>query len=569
MMQGGIVRFRKRYVVIAFLAIGFPYSYGSPTLTEFTLDAGIAGVVIGTFNVGVNQLKDVSELSGSGNTFNYVSQFFNPSSDGTYIFGMSSAPVDTVMILYANSHDPSSPSTNAVELNDDRVGSPPPGVTILTCGTQGTTCPQMTAALSGSTDYYVVITTYAAGDPIALPMEFYVYGEPISVGGETPVDPGGGGSSGSGGSGGSGSSFSALGASEGGPASGVAKVIDSNASLKALFVAANLSTGPQASRAVAQTLPLLTGGSMIAAQSALSGINRIIQARIDGSAGLSSGDDFYEDRNLWMKSFGSWAKQNDHKGVSGFKIDTYGLAVGLDGALSSSLRLGLAFAYSDMTIKSNATAASQRSDVAVHQMIGYGSYGFDGQTEINFQFDAGINYNKGKREIEFVSAEASSDYISYSAHTGVGIGRIFYVWPRTSISPSARVDYTWIKDKAYSETGAGLLNLDVESRSAEALLLGIEGKLAHQLNDYATLTARLGLGYDAINEQSSVSASFSSIPGTLFTTHGTDPVPWLGTAGLDAIFQVGNGLEIMGRYDHEYRGSFVNQSALIKLRWSF
>lgn len=113
------------------------------------------------------------------------------------------------------------------------------------------------------------------------------------------------------------------------------------------------------------------------------------------------------------------------------------------------------------------------------------------------------------------------------------------------------------------------MNLDVESRSAEALLLGIEGKLAHQLNDYATLTARLGLGYDAINEQSSVSASFPSILGTLFTTHGTDPVPWLGTAGLGAIFQVGNGLEIMGRYDHEYRGSFVNQSALIKLRWSF
>lgn len=68
--------------------------------------------------------------------------------------------------------------------------------------------------------------------------------------------------------------------------------------------------------------------------------------------------------------------------------------------------------------------------------IGYGSYGLDDQTEINFQFDAGINHNKGKREIEFVSAEASSDYISYSAHTVVGIGRIFYLWLRTSISPS-------------------------------------------------------------------------------------------------------------------------------------
>lgn len=54
---------------------------------------------------------------------------------------------------------------------------------LLTCGTQDSTCPQMTADLSGNTDYYVVITTYTAGDPIVLPMEFYVYGEPITVGG--------------------------------------------------------------------------------------------------------------------------------------------------------------------------------------------------------------------------------------------------------------------------------------------------------------------------------------------------------------------------------------------------
>ena len=61
--------------------------------------------------------------------------------------------------------------------------------------------------------------------------------------------------------------------------------------------------------AVSQTLPLLTGGMNQAATSALSGTNRIVQARLDSNRGMSSGDVPAESGYLWVKPFYSKADQ--------------------------------------------------------------------------------------------------------------------------------------------------------------------------------------------------------------------------------------------------------------------
>ena len=57
--------------------------------------------------------------------------------------------------------NPSSPSTNALPLNDDPTAPyGPNGVVMEACGTQISYCPRITNNLTASTTYHIVITSY-------------------------------------------------------------------------------------------------------------------------------------------------------------------------------------------------------------------------------------------------------------------------------------------------------------------------------------------------------------------------------------------------------------------------
>jgi outer membrane autotransporter protein len=327
-----------------------------------------------------------------------------------------------------------------------------------------------------------------------------------------------------------------------------------------------LGTEQEVSDAVSQTAPLLTGNSAIASNSALTGINRVIQSRIESNRGMSSGDEFYGDHKVWLKPFGSLADQNDRNGASGFEANTAGLALGIDGTVSEATRIGVAFAYAKADIDGNSNTAPNSAEVDVYQLLGYGSHSLDQNTELNFQAGIGQNTTEGKRDILFLGETAKADYNSLVATAGVGLARTYTLNESTDFTPSVRTDYTWIKDEGYTEKGSSA-NLKVDSRSTDQLILGLDGKLSHEFAPGMMVSANLGVGYDALNSQSSITASFAGEPGAGFVTRGLEPSPWLQRAGLDLTTNTDNGMEISLRYDAEHRESFLNQTASVKLRW--
>ena len=351
------------------------------------------------------------------------------------------------------------------------------------------------------------------------------------------------------------------------PAFNAAQVIDANPNLQNLFSA--LSTDQQISNAATQTLPVLFGASSLVTQGILSNINQLIEARQDNNRGKSSGDDFSGDKNVWLKPFGSQADQKESNGAAGYKANTYGVAFGFDGSPSAGLRLGGAFAYAKSDITARSSVAPQSADINVYHLIGYGNYSFNDRTYVNVQADVGQNTNKGRRNITFASSIASSDYDSYVAHVGVGLGHTYALSAQTKLTPSIRADYTWIKDESYTETGAGLLNLNVDRRTTEALVFGMDGKLAHNLNAQTTLVANLGVGYDALNKQAALTSTFAGAPGASFVTSGIDPSPWLARGGIALAYRVKGSFEVIVGYAAEVRERFLNQTASVKARWSF
>jgi outer membrane autotransporter protein len=327
-----------------------------------------------------------------------------------------------------------------------------------------------------------------------------------------------------------------------------------------------MTTNRQLSDAVTRMLPLMTGGMTQFSFANLRGVNRVVQARLEANRGLSSGDDFAGDRKVWLKPLGSWADQEDRNGAFGYDAQTHGVVLGADGELSEISRIGAAFAYTRSDVDSNSGA--QTADVDSYLVVLYGSRSLDENTEFNWQADYGYNRNQGNRYIAFVNRTAQSSYHSDSFHVGAGIGRSLPMNPKTSFTPSFRVDYTTIKENGYTETGAGALNLAVDGKTTDELILAVDGKLTHALSDTSTLTANLGVGYDTEAEQASLTTSFAG-GGAAFTTDGIKPSSTVLRGGLGMVLNSSDAMEFTARYDLETRSGYTGQTISVKFRMPF
>ncbi|WP_236209602.1 autotransporter outer membrane beta-barrel domain-containing protein [Pseudomonas tohonis] len=320
---------------------------------------------------------------------------------------------------------------------------------------------------------------------------------------------------------------------------------------------------------VEQTLPLLTGNSLSLARDTLGSVNAVVQSRIDSTRGLSSGDAFLGDRHLWLKPFATHSRQDSRNGVNGYSADTQGLVTGLDGSLSADTDLGVAFAYAKTDVSSHSGGPKQSADVDSYQLILYGRHALDAQSDLSFQLDGGRMNNDGRRQIDLAGLSATSDYTSKTAHAGVAVDRRFALAPSTTFVPSIRLDYTWIEDEAYREKGAGGLDLQVKSRSTDALVLGVDGTLTHALSDQLKVSANLGAGYDLYNRDASITSIYAGAPDAAFVTYGTHQSAWSQRAGAGLTYTTANGTEITGRYDATHKEGFLGQTASVQLRWMF
>jgi uncharacterized protein with beta-barrel porin domain len=112
------------------------------------------------------------------------------------------------------------------------------------------------------------------------------------------------------------------------------------------------------------------------------------------------------------------------------------------------------------------------------------------------------------------------------------------------------------------------LNLHVDGDTVEELILGVDAAFSHTLSTNASLVGNLGVGYDTMNEQSSVAASYVG-GGAAFATKGIDPSPWVMRGGFGVVMHNGPLVSVTARYDLEARESFTNQTASVKVGIKF
>ncbi|HEX2859414.1 MAG TPA: autotransporter domain-containing protein [Alphaproteobacteria bacterium] len=321
--------------------------------------------------------------------------------------------------------------------------------------------------------------------------------------------------------------------------------------------------------ALNQTLPTLAGGATTASLQALNTTSQIVQARQGGLTGLSTGDRMLTDQALWVKPFGTWSDQGAKNGITGYSATTAGLIGGVDGEFAEAWRLGGALSYAHTDV--NGDDGRNNVNVDSYQVMGYGSYKVDADTEANMQLGVGINRNDSSRRIVFggLDRTAGADYNSYSLNVGGGLGRIYNLGQATRVVPSVRMDYTLMRAESYTETGAGGLSLNVKAQTVDQLIPAVQAKLDHDMGDGFNLGLNAGAGYDVLNGRNSVTSSYVG-GGAAFVTQGLQSSPWVVRSGLGVNYKPDDIYEVSARYDREDRGGdFDAQTVSVKVRMRF
>jgi outer membrane autotransporter protein len=356
-------------------------------------------------------------------------------------------------------------------------------------------------------------------------------------------------------------------------ASGASGVLDSlyanQGAMSGVITALDGLTGAAQANAIAQTLPVITGAASQATTSSMQALNQVIQGRSSSLRGMSSGDEYIGTRDVWMKGFGSWANQNDINGVSGYKINTGGLAIGIDKGLSRKTNIGAVFAFSNSGVSSNSSSAPSGVTVNSYQAGVYGDYAIHPQLIANAQVDIGMNQNNAYRNITFMGTNANSSYKSYSGHVGTGVKYLMPINPESTFIPSVRVDYTTVQSQAYTETGAGALNLSVGQQTYSTLIPSADLRIDHSLDSKLTLSANAGAGYNTLSNQVTATSAYQG-GGTVFATNGLAVSPWLYNAGVGIVGQINKTLQLNVRYDNVFSPTgYMNQMVSAKLKIPF
>ncbi len=222
--------------------------------------------------------------------------------------------------------------------------------------------------------------------------------------------------------------------------------------------------------------------------------------------GVSANYNETADNNFWVKFTKNWGELKGGANYHGSAISG-----GYDRAFGENWRAGLFVSY-------NATSlASDNSGGSAYDTRGgiYGGYHNDVDDAFIY-IDAGKVRNKLNRSISALGLGAEAKYNSNIFEIGGEYKRNLTPEKIWSVSPFVNLQYSRLKQKAYNETGAGIYNQQVNSKSNGyfAGTLGVEFKRVLANGNYA---ARIGVKHAFTGADPELNFSYEGNGGNFYT----------------------------------------------------
>ncbi|RMH89008.1 autotransporter domain-containing protein [Lysobacter pythonis] len=332
------------------------------------------------------------------------------------------------------------------------------------------------------------------------------------------------------------------------------------------------------SKAAEQVLPLFAGAGSRMIADVAQGVTDIVQGRTHRSAGATriAGAHYLVDPvsqhpdgygSAWVALNGAREEQRQRDSTPGYEVASDRVVIGADVNIGDT-RVGGALAHTRSDAKSRGNSAYQSMKADTWQVLAYSAHALSDTFSIDAQAGFGRANVKGMRDISFARKTAVSDYDASIAQVGGGVSyRIGEA--AKSVTPFARVDYARVKAHAYKESGAGALDLSVNSEAFSSLVwrLGVRGE--YKVDEKLAFFGHTAVGVESLDKAASVSAAFAGSAGNVFTTQGVNSGRMVGSVGLGAVYRPVQRLEVSARYGADWRKGYTGQDASVTLRMVF
>lgn len=355
---------------------------------------------------------------------------------------------------------------------------------------------------------------------------------------------------------------------------GAAGVLDtlnstSNSQLRTFLTHLNsLPTEAEVASQVAQSAAVISTHAPSVSTQMSNTMSAVVQKRQQSVRGLNAGDPMFSNNNFWMKPIVSRMDQDDVDGVSGFSTDAFGIGVGADGEYAVNKKLGLAFFYTQAQIETN--NVNQENNVDAFNLILYGNTPLSHEnTSLYYQFGFGLQLTDSKRYISAMGQTATADYTAKTLLARTKAAKTIQLHKDLKAEFGPALSYSWFYNPSYEESGAGGMNLNVESFDSHVLIAGIESDVYWSVQENLEVVANASLGYDLINDQASVNSLFQG-GGTIFPTVGIDNSPVVYSLGIGLVKKFSDTFSLDVTYDLNGRGNdYMGHMVSAKLNWTF
>ena len=273
---------------------------------------------------------------------------------------------------------------------------------------------------------------------------------------------------------------------------------------------------------------------------------------------------------LWLQGFGQSGDQDEEDGYTGFDYQMAGITLGFDYALTDRLIVGVSVDYADTDIDLNRNAG----DGAIESIGGslYGSH-FTERAYLEGVLSYGRQSYDNDRNIVIgpVLRRARSDHDGDAFSLFSEGGYNFHV-KKWTIGPFASLQYIYLDEESFVESGAGGVSLRVDDRQTDSLVSELGLRLARVFpTASSSLIPEVSLAwkYDFDIDDRNITASFAGSPGADFTIEGQDVDDHGATFGAGLTFIHKSGFSTSLEYNAEFREDYSAHGIIGQIRYVF
>ncbi|MBN9669959.1 autotransporter outer membrane beta-barrel domain-containing protein [Roseibium aggregatum] len=500
-------------------------------------------------------------------TYSYVAINFMADTTGSYTFGQSSAPIDTIMAVYLNGSFDIDALINPDAYNDDSNSS-------NICYGIGR-CPEVTSTLTAGQSNTLIISTYSSSSTVSLPLGFFANGvgtisfTVAPVAGTTTFEPvsqpgiskemaavmdtlnGGGGSV----STSLGNALTSLAAMPDSERAAALSRISPNASIafsqatsrslqrNTLRIGDRLvavrgtptvnqvsatgyqSASSETSRRVAQSFNALTGNSE----------NEDVAVATHGeTAGVATG---LRPNSLWGQFYGFKTTQEMEDGYAGYDSFGHSYLVGFDVVPMPDLIVGVAGGYTKTYVDMADYRDGDKSIVDSYQASLYGSYEFAN----NWIADAIVSYVRHQYDSNRGTTldTAHADFSANQVGARLDVTKVLETGNEIVFRPKAGIAWSGLYQDGYQETDSALAQyVDSNTTYRFQTNVSLEASKQFAVSERFSVTPSLSAGWthDFLTDGTDVTARFVG---------GGDSFTSTGQALAADTFQVRSALELV------------------------